>query len=806
MHRGWPVPCFAQPRVSLAAPVIEAAFEIGHDQSIVAWSPEAEQLWGWTAAEAIGMPSSELVPARNRDRQRRHLEAVLCATAAPTRRDVTGLHRDGREFKVNLAGSVKDSAGPPRVVVRARGMSPGTWAEMTFISNDDRFRMIVEQMNDGCSVTDLHGNLLYVNAAYCQLYDLVASDLVGTNFREHFAPMCTPDVVKGLYDSHAEVYRTGMPVRGFEFNISRRGDIVTVQMSVSIERDSAGAPIGFMAISRDVTRRARAEREAARARELAEAANRAKSDFLANMSHEIRTPMNGIIGMTELALSTELNEAQRDYLQTVRGSAESLLVIINDILDFSKIEAGKLEIDVVDFSLRTVLDDAVRTVVLPAHQKGLELIVDVRPFMPDRFVGDPHRLRQVLVNLLGNAIKFTNQGEIVVRATAAPVGNNRARLQVHVVDTGIGIPSDRHETIFKAFEQADGSTTRRFGGTGLGLTISARLVSLMGGTLRVDSEPGHGSDFQFALTLPMSSDAAVASRPAPFDGLSGLAALVVDDNETNVRILAEMLGSCGMTVVTATGGSAARAAVAASPHVFSLALLDMQLGDTDGIALASTLRSHPRCASAVVLILASADHQRDARDVAALGNARYVVKPVGRAALLESITSTLGARSVPSTLPAAPDITPGRAARHLRVLVAEDNVVNVKVADNLLRRRGHAPFIVSNGREAVEAIARERYDLVLMDLQMPEMDGFEATAAIRAMQRRTGVRTPIVALTAHAMESDRQRCLDADMDGYVSKPVKAVELFEVIDRVIAAASFQAIASSALRVVSDRVPA
>jgi two-component system, sensor histidine kinase and response regulator len=416
-------------------------------------------------------------------------------------------------------------------------------------------------------------------------------------------------------------------------------------------------------------------------------------------------------------------------------------------------------------------------------------------------------LRQVLVNLLGNAIKFTNDGEIVVRVTAAPVGNNRARLQVHVVDTGIGIPQDRHDTIFKAFEQADGSTTRRFGGTGLGLTISARLVALMGGVLRVDSEVGRGSDFHFEVTLPFSTAASVVPQSAPYESLAGLAALVVDDNATNLRILDETLSSCGMTVVTAADAETARAAVAAPGHVFSLAVIDQRLGETSGIDLAVALRHHPRCTSTALLILTSADHQRDARDVAALGNARYVVKPVGRDVLLESITAALGARKAPSTLPAAPDITPDRAARHLRVLVAEDNVINVKVAENLLRRRGHSPFIVPNGREAVEAVARERYDLILMDLQMPEMDGFEATAAIRAMQRPLGVRTPIVALTAHAMEGDRQRCLDADMDGYVSKPVKAVELFEVIDRVIAAASAEPAISSLVRIlVPDSVPA
>jgi PAS domain S-box-containing protein len=773
-------------RVSPASPIIEATFEIDSEQAIAAWSGEAEQLWGWPAGDAIGMPAAQLVPRRNRERQRRHLDALFLSLEQQDARDITARHRDGREFKVRLSGTVQLTDGAPRVLVLAQGMSPRAWAEATFNGTGERFRMIVDQINDGCSIVDLRGNQLFVNAAYCQLFGLVASDILGTNFRQHFATLCEPDVMDALYAVHAEVYRTGEPVRGFEFDITRGGEIITIEMSVSLERDTNGEPIGFNGISRDCTRRTRAEREAAAAREVAEAANRAKSEFLANMSHEIRTPMNGIIGMTELALGTALTDVQRDYLQTVRGSAESLLVIINDILDFSKIEAGKLSIDAVDFSLRSLLDDTVRLVALRAHQKGLELVVDVRPYVPDRLVGDPHRLRQVLVNLLGNAIKFTDNGEVVVRVASAQAGGDRVQLQVHVVDTGIGIPEDRQQSIFHAFEQADGSTTRRFGGTGLGLTISARLVEMMGGRLRVESEPGRGSDFQFDVTLPLSAAVTTATQPVPYDGLAGLAALVVDDNGTNLQIVSEILAGWGMLVVGAGDATAARAAVDETAHVFSLAVIDMQLGEASGLELASALRAHPRCASAAVLILTSADHQQDARDAAALGNARYLVKPVAGSALLDNVVKVLGARVMPEVLPAAPGVTPDRAARSLRVLVAEDNAVNCKVADHLLRRRGHEPIIVPNGREAVNAVQRDRYDLILMDLQMPEMGGLEATAAIRSIERHTGGRVPIVALTAHAMEGDRQRCLDADMDGYVSKPIRAVELFEVIDRVIAA--------------------
>jgi two-component system, sensor histidine kinase and response regulator len=525
--------------------------------------------------------------------------------------------------------------------------------------------------------------------------------------------------------------------------------------------------------------------ELATATQNAEQASRAKSEFLANMSHEIRTPMNGIIGMTDLALTTPLTDVQRDYLQTVRGSAESLLVVINDVLDFSKIEAGKLEISADDFSLRALLDDAAKPLAFRAHQKHLELLVDVKADVPDHLVGDRHRLRQVLVNLVGNAIKFTDHGEIVIQVATRPAPTGRATLHVAVIDTGIGIPEDKQSAVFEAFTQADGSTTRRYGGTGLGLTISAQLVSLMHGRIWVDSTPGRGSAFQFEVTLPLSASAVPPLQLVTKDELSGLAALLVDDNATSIRILSDMLAAWGLSVVTAHDAASATAAVERSPHAFSLAIIDMNLPGSNGVDLAAALRRHPRCAATSVLILASSDQPHEARDVSAIGNARYLVKPVGRSALLDNVRAVLGSRTAPEKRPHAPNVTPMRAARQLRVLVAEDNPVNRKLAEHLLKRRGHDAIMVTNGREAVDAIAGSVFDLVLMDLQMPEMDGFEATAAIRVAERRAGTRLPIIALTAHAMEGDRQRCLDADMDGYVTKPINAVELFEVIDRVIA---------------------
>jgi signal transduction histidine kinase/CheY-like chemotaxis protein len=520
-------------------------------------------------------------------------------------------------------------------------------------------------------------------------------------------------------------------------------------------------------------------------KEAAEDANRSKSEFLANMSHEIRTPMNGIIGMTELALNTALSAVQRDYLQTVHRSAEMLLVILNDVLDFSKIEAGKLHMEAIEFSVRQMLEETLKPFALRAHEKHCELMVDVKPSVPDALVGDPLRLRQVLVNLVSNAIKFTDRGEIVVRVERTRAReDDRASVCFSVTDTGIGISREKQASIFRAFTQGDGSTTRQYGGTGLGLTICQQLVELMGGRIWVESEPNHGSAFHFVVTLPITRSVTPQFLPQA-DELVNMSALIVDDNATNRRILVELLSSWGVhAVATADGAEAARAGEAAA-RPFSFALVDMNIAGGSGVDVASALRQSKNCASTPILLLTSADQPADSANTPAVNG--FLVKPVGQKALLDAIRRLVGARLRVDQEPAAPAVTPTRAARRLRVLVAEDNPVNQKLAQHLLERRGHTPILVGNGREAVETIVRDHFDLVLMDLQMPEMDGFEATASIRARERETSIpRVPIIALTAHAMQGDRQRCLDADMDGYVAKPIKPVELFEVIDRVIAA--------------------
>jgi PAS domain S-box-containing protein len=631
----------------------------------------------------------------------------------------------------------------------------------------------VEQSSDAIFSRDQDGIVTSWNRGAARLYGYDPTEAIGRPLRELELWQG-----RGPQDDPVAPGERAEPA-SFETNArTRSGELVVVSVVTTPLHDEGGRPLGELTIVRDIS--SLKQKEAA-----AEAANRAKSEFLATMSHEIRTPMNGVIGMTALLLDTTLTREQREYAETVHRSGEALLSIINDILDFSKIEAGRLELEPVPFGLRESLGEMLKTLAPLAHAKGLELAYEIRPDVPDDLVGDTGRIGQIVLNLVGNAIKFTERGEVAVRVDTEAVTAETVTLKVSVQDTGIGIPDDKTTLIFDAFAQADASTTRRFGGTGLGLAISRRLVERMSGRIWLESEVGRGSTFHFTVELRRAEQPVPRRVAAPSHSLRGLTVLAADDNPTNRRLLEAMLTSWGVAATIVADGRSALAALEqarAAGRMFRLVLLDARMPDLDGFAVAERIRQEPGLAGVTVMLLTSDVMSGDLARCRQLGVARHLVKPLTPSELLNAVLLALG-QSPAVASPAAQ----GRAEgpRGLHVLVAEDNPVNQVLIVRLLEKLGHTSFLAANGEEALRAYEAQVFDAVLMDVQMPVMDGLSATAAIREREARdpSRRRVPIMAVTAFALRGDRERCLAAGMDDYLTKPIRVEHLVEALYQV-----------------------
>jgi len=663
-------------------------------------------------------------------------------------------------------------------------------AEEALSQERKMLRTLIDNVPDFMYVKDAGSRFIVANAALAHSMNLKSPEelLQKTDF--DFYP---EELAKAYYADEQNVIRAKQPLFNREEECVEDGGnriwLLTTKVPLY---DKEGRVTGLAGVGRNITHFKKVQEEMQKAREAAEAASRAKSEFLANMSHEIRTPLNGVMGMTDLALETELTPEQREYLETVKMSSDSLLTVINDILDFSKIEAGKIDLEDTDFNLRDNLESTLKTLALRADEKGLELMCEVAPEVPEVVRGDSTRLRQIVINLVGNAIKFTDKGEIAVKVQIESKENGDCICRFTVADTGIGVPENKRELIFAPFSQADTSTTRKYGGTGLGLTISTRLVQMMGGRIWVESEMGRGSQFHFTVRLGASEAKEIKlGTVAPPELLRDVKVLVVDDNRTNCRILEGMLLRWHMKPSLVSGGAEALAELSAARErgePYRLILTDMHMPDMDGFAMIEEIRRKPELATATIMMLTSAGHRGDAARCEELGVAAYLLKPVRQSELREAVARVLGARQHDVAIPLITRFSLQDAREpdaYLSVLLAEDNLVNQRLAVRLLEKRGHRVVVAGTGVEALKALEKDRFDLVLMDVQMPEMDGLEATAAIREREKSTGEHQAVVALTAHAMKGDREKCMAGGMDGYLTKPIRPNELDQLLDIYVA---------------------
>ncbi|MBW3542247.1 MAG: PAS domain S-box protein [Planctomycetes bacterium] len=756
------------------------------DGRIVEFNPAAEKTFGYTREEVLGRDVNELLfPAavreRNRENLARYTNHAEKGSLIGQRIEFPALRKGGEEFPAEMAMQPGTLDGRPVFIVFLRDITRRKLAEDALDHERYLLHTLMDNLPDSIYFKDVKNRFLRISRGTSEKFGL---DDPGQALGKTDYDFFSEEHAREAAQDEAALVEGRLPIiHKEEKETWPDGHITWVATTKLPLHDKTGHVTGTFGISTDITERKLAEQALREAKEAAEAANKAKSDFLANISHEIRTPMNAIIGMTELVLDTELTIAQREYLTTVWESGEALLSLINDVLDFSKIEAGKLDLEATHFSLRELVGDTVRSLALRAHRKGLELAYHIDAEIDDDLVGDPVRLRQVLVNLVGNAVKFTERGEVVLSVGLQVRDGDDVLVHFAVRDTGIGVPADKLDVIFEAFEQADNSMTRQYGGTGLGLAISARLVELMAGRLWVESALGAGSTFHFTARFEAHDGQACLEPPA---SVGGTRVLVVDDNETNRRILVEMLSGWEMPATPVGGVEEALRAIRAADAAgqpFQLVLADVNMPRIDGFTFAEKIKHDPQLGGTVIMMLTSGDRPGDVARCTEVGAAAYLMKPVKQSELFDAIVAALGAVA-PEAAGRAEDAPAAIEMPPLEILLAEDSPANQKLAVGMLQRWGHRVTVANNGKQAVAAAGTSDFDLILMDVQMPEMDGLEATRVIRSAERAAGRHVPIVAMTAHAMKGDRERCLAAGMDSYIAKPVRARRLQETIADVV----------------------
>ncbi len=755
---------------------------------ITLFNSGAERMLGYSAAEVVGRATPELVHLKEEIETRgRELSASLgrevrgfdvfvelARAGGHERREWTYVRKDGAKVPVELVVTgVKDHSGR---MTGFLGLATDISSRKESQLQMSKLSTAVKSSPTSIVITGRDGAIEYVNPKFLELTGYAESELIGQNPRLIASGRTPRSVYKELWDT----LLSGRDWHGELLNRKKNGELFWEHAAISPVKDPAGNITNFVAVKVDITDRRLAQEEMEKARDAAVELAGLKSEFLANMSHEIRTPMNAIIGMTGLLLGTELSPRQREYAGTISSAGESLLDIINDILDFSKIESGRLQLETAEFGLRETVESTLDLLAQRAQAKGLELASFVEEAVPDSLRGDPGRLRQILVNLVGNAVKFTDKGEVLATVSSAGASADGVTLLFSVRDTGIGIAPGAGRNLFQAFTQADASTTRKYGGTGLGLSICKKLTEMMGGEIGFSSEPGKGSEFWFRLPFGRAAGQADSGTRS---ALEGLRVLVVDDSGASRRIVEHYLGAWKMAPSGEASGEAALAALrgaVAEGRPFRLAVVDMVMPGVDGAALARKIKEDPSAGGPGIVLLAPLGLDLSGEELDAGGISACIHKPVKNALLRGALEAALKGASGEER--GAEQPKDAAARKYFRVLVAEDNTVNQKVALNQLERLGYEADVAANGLEAVEAVRTRPYDLVLMDCQMPEMDGFQAAAEIRRLQAEDQRRTPIVAMTANALKGDQEKCLAAGMDGYIPKPVRIEKLAETMKR------------------------